>query len=111
MKRNTLAAALALFAAAGAAFADDIGVDPAAFTSSRTRADVRAELQQYQQEHVNPWSHNYDPLRAFRSDTTRAQAKADFLAIRDQVAAGNGEDGGGAGAGPLAQRGTGLKAR
>jgi hypothetical protein len=110
MQRNTLAAVLALVAA-GAAFADDIGVDPAGFASSRTRAEVRSELQQYQRERVNPWSHNYDPLRAFRSDTTRAQARADFLAIREQVAAGNGEDGGAASVRPLAHRGTGVNAR
>jgi hypothetical protein len=97
MNPRILAATL-VAAAAGSAFADDIGVDAALFTGSRTRAEVQAELQQYRplsgQPAFNPWSHNYDPLQSFRSETTRAQARAAFLAARNEVAAGNGEGGG-----------------
>ena len=91
-------AAVLVVAAAGSAFADDIGVDSARFTGSRTRAEVQAEFQQYRplsgQPAFNPWSHNYDPLQSFHSQTTRAQARAAFMAGRDEVAADNGEGGG-----------------
>ena len=75
------------------AYADDITPTPA-FTSSRTRAEVQAELQQYQQQGVNPWARNYNPLQSFHSDKTRAQVTAEFLSDRAEVAASNSEDGG-----------------
>ena len=93
MTRKTLAAALILVAAAGSAFADDITVAPA-FHGSRTRAEVQAELQQFQQQGVDPWARDYNPLQSFHSSKTRAQVTAEFLADRDEVAASNGEDGG-----------------
>jgi hypothetical protein len=96
MNRKPLAAALILVAAAGSALADDITIDTTPFTGSRTRAEVQAELQQYQQQGVNPWARNYDPLQSFRSGTTRAQVTAEFIGARDEVAASNGEDGGAA---------------
>ena len=96
MNRKTFSAALILVAAAGSAFADDITVDNTPFVSSRTRAEVQAELQQYQQQDVNPWARDYKPLQSFHSGTTRAQVTADFLGARDEVAASNSEDGGAA---------------
>lgn len=96
MNRKTLTAALILVAAAGSAFADDITVETTPFTSSRTRAEVRAELQQYQQQGVNPWARNYNPLQSFHSGTSRAEVTAQFLEARDEVAALNSEDGGAA---------------
>jgi len=94
MNRKTLSAALILVAAAGSAFADDITVDTTVFTGSRTRAEVQAELQQFQQQGVDPWARNYNPLQSFQSGKTRAQVTAEFLADRDEVAASNSEDGG-----------------
>ncbi len=94
MNRKTLSAALILVAAAGSAFADDITIETTPFVGSRTRAEVQAELQQYQQQGVNPWAQGYNPLQSFHSGTTRAQVTAEFLADRDEVAAGNSEDGG-----------------
>jgi hypothetical protein len=70
-RKTTLAIVLAALAV-GNAFADDITVDRNAFVSSRTRAEVQAELAQYQQSGVNPWSIAYNPLRNFRSTKTRA---------------------------------------
>lgn len=91
-----LAASIALAAAAfaGAAAADDITIDNAPFASARSRADVQAELQQYRQAGVNPWSTSYNPLRSFAGASTRAQITADFAASRSQAAALTGEDSG-----------------
>jgi hypothetical protein len=97
MNRN-LASALVIAAAAvaGNAFADDITIDNTPFTGTLTRAEVQAALAQYKAAGVNPWSTQYNPLKAFRSTTTRAEVVAEYIASRDQVAALNGEDSGSA---------------
>ena len=64
------------------------------FNGTRTRAEVRAELGQYQQAGVNPWATSYNPLTGFRSTRTRAQVQAEYLASRDAVAAFSAEDSG-----------------
>ncbi len=91
-------AAFAAFAAfAGtAARADDITIDNTPFHSTRTRAEVQAELAQYQKAGVNPWSTRYNPLAQFKSGTTRDEVVAEYKADRDAVAAINGEDSGSA---------------
>lgn len=91
-----LAASIALAAAAfaGAAAADDITIDQNQFVPGRTRAEVQAELQQYGQARVNPWSTSYNPLRSFASTSSREQVTADFLVARGQTAALTGEDSG-----------------
>jgi hypothetical protein len=96
MIRKTLAAALLATLSAGAALADDITVESQAFVSSRTRAEVQADLQQFQRAGVNPWAQEYDQLHAFRSGKSRAQVSADYIAARDQVTALTGEDSGAA---------------
>ena len=78
----------------GAAFAESPGPQSFPFTSSRTVAEVQAELQQYRASGVNPWSTSYNPVRNFKSATTREAVVAEYLAARDQVHAVNGEDGG-----------------
>jgi len=91
---RTLIAAIA-FVAASSAFAESpLAGGDTQFTGSRSRADVQAELQQYKAAGVNPWSQSYNPLRAFHSTRTRAQASAEYLQSRDEVAALNGEDSG-----------------
>jgi len=45
---------------------------------------------------VNPWATSYNPLRAFKSTTTRDAVTAEYVAARDQVAAFTGEDSGAA---------------
>jgi hypothetical protein len=88
---------LAATAAAGSAFAESpLAVQPDPFTSTRTRAEVQAELHAYKQAGVNPWSISYNPLRSFKSAATREQVVADYIAARDQVAAISGEDSGSA---------------
>jgi hypothetical protein len=93
---RTIVSALVLSAAAlaGNAFADDITIAPAFVPSGITRAQVQAELQQYKQAGVNPWSTSYNPLRGFNSAQTRSQVTADYLRSRNEVAALNGEDSG-----------------
>ena len=95
MNRTTLAA-IALFAAAGSAAADDITVDNTTFVSGKTRAEVQAELQQYRGAGVNPWSRAYNPLATFRGEKSRAQVSAEYLQARKEVSALNGEDSGSA---------------
>ena len=45
---------------------------------------------------MNPWSTSYNPLRAFKSNVSREQVVADYVASRDVVAAINSEDSGSA---------------
>ena len=97
MKRNlpfaSLVAAIAL-GYSGVARADDITIDPTPFVSTASRADVRAELEAYRKSGVNPWARSYNPLRHFRSERTRAEVTAEYIAERKAVAALNGEDSG-----------------
>ncbi len=95
MNAKTLATLTLAFAAAGSAFAESPTVDPG-FVSTKSRAEVQAELQAYKQAGVNPWSTSYNPLRGFKSTTTRAQVVAAYLADREAVAALNSEDSGSA---------------
>ena len=95
MNRN-IASILAITAAAfaGNALADDITIDTTPFAATKSRVEVQAELAQYKQAGVNPWSTQYNPLKQFKSATTRAQVVAEYVASRDKVAALNGEDSG-----------------
>jgi hypothetical protein len=96
MNRKTFAAALVLIASAGSALADDITIDSNRFVSGKSRAEVQAELQQFQRAGVNPWAQDYNPLQSFASGKTRAQVSAGYLASRTEVAALSGEDSGAA---------------
>ncbi len=80
--------------AASSAFAETPLVDTTPFVSSKTRAEVPAELQQYRTAGVNPWAQSYDQLRGLRSSKTRAQVTAEYLQSRDQTAALTAEDSG-----------------
>ena len=90
--------AIAAFAAlAGtAARADDITVDNTPFNSVKTRAEVQAELTQFQKSGVNPWSIRYNQLAGFQSTKSRAQVQAEYVTERNQVAALTAEDSGSA---------------
>lgn len=101
MTRNMLlavasAAAVAAIAAAaaitsGKAFADDITIDNAPFVSSRSRAEVQAELTR---TGVNEWTRQFNDAQFMAAYTSRGQARADYLAARDEVKALDGEDSG-----------------
>jgi len=98
MKTSSILLAAALATAGFAAQADEAdgsqyGVQ---FNGSRTRAEVQAELGQYKQAGVNPWSTQYNPLNSFRGAKSRAEVQAEYLASRDAVAAFTAEDSGSA---------------
>ena len=95
---GTAAAALALAAISGAAYADDITIDPTPFVSTKSRAEVRAEVlgraEQIRMAHGEGSPEmNRTP---FHSTLTRAQVRDEYIASRDQVSAFNGEDSGSA---------------
>ena len=81
-------------AAAGNAFADDITMERTPFTSTLSRAEVQADLQQARSTGADPWAQDYDHLAGFHSERTRAEVSAEFITERDEVAAQNGEDSG-----------------
>jgi len=92
MKKITLLA-LSLVAA-GAAFAEDITPDNTALAlSTKTRAQVQAELVQARADgSIKVWSTSYNPLTVARSVKTRDEVKADRDA--NFAAAWYGEDSG-----------------
>ncbi|MCD6078926.1 MAG: hypothetical protein K0R89_2870 [Ramlibacter sp.] len=61
-----------------------------------TRTQVQADLNQYRQAGVNPWSTSYNPLKGFRSERSRAEVQAEYIASRDAVSAMTAEDSGSA---------------
>ena len=87
-------ATAATSAFAGTTYLGDIAVESTPFVSTRTQAEVQAELAQYKQAGVNPWSTSYNPLKYFRSAKARAQVEQDYLASRDEVRAITAEDSG-----------------
>ena len=94
---RTIAIALVAAAAAGTAFAEDYDAyNNIPFESSRTRAEVQAELAQSKASGVNPWSLSYSPLASFKSEKSRAEVVGQYIAARDRVAAMTGEDSGSA---------------
>ncbi|RYZ01574.1 MAG: DUF4148 domain-containing protein [Comamonadaceae bacterium] len=98
MKATRLLLVAALSTAALAAQADPFDAPEFAqqFSGSRTRAEVQADLQQYRQAGVNPWSTSFNPLKGFQGQRTRAQVQGEYIASRNAVAAFTGEDSGSA---------------
>lgn len=95
MNRILSSIALAVAAVAAApAFADTEYTPDPIFVPSRSRAEVIAELQQFQRAGVNPWADEYDQLQAFVSTRTRAQVIAEYMNAREEVARMNAEDSG-----------------
>ncbi|KQT11134.1 DUF4148 domain-containing protein [Ramlibacter sp. Leaf400] len=94
--------AAALLAVSAAAFGGQVlaetpnAVPEQKFVSTKSRADVQAELAQYKQAGVNPWATSYNQLRGFKSTNSREQVTAEFIAARDVVAAFGREDSGSA---------------
>jgi len=95
---SVAAATLAATAMSSSAWADDITIDTTPFVSQRSRAEVRAEVLA---DRAKLSSAGYEwiaqqsaPLPT--SGLTRAQAKADYVAAREEVMARNSEGGGAA---------------
>lgn len=95
MNAKTALTSLVLAAGfAGSAFAESPLVANDTFTSTRTRAEVQAELAAYRQAGVNPWSISYNPVRSFKGTASREAVVAEYLASRGEVRALTGEDSG-----------------
>ncbi|MCD6078034.1 MAG: hypothetical protein K0R89_1972 [Ramlibacter sp.] len=93
-KTFTVAAAVLASAFAASAFAETPTIVTEPFVSTKSRAEVQAELAQYKRAGVNPWSTQYNPLRSFRSAVTREAVTAEYIASRDVVRALGSEDSG-----------------
>lgn len=92
-----IAIALVAATAAGTAFAENYAeYNNLPFDSSRTRAEVQAELAGFKASGVNPWSRSYSQLAGFESQKSRADVVGEYIAARDRVAAMTGEDSGSA---------------
>ena len=92
----TAAAAFALaLMASSNAYADDITVDNTLFVSSKTRAEVQAEvIGQDMSIASSEWAGQMNEQRQAMGDFTRAQATSEYLAARREVSALNAEDSG-----------------
>jgi hypothetical protein len=92
-----IASAVLLAAIGTGVFADELPALPTEpFVSTKTRAEVQAELFAYKQAGVDPWSTSYNQLAGFKSNTSRQDVVAEYLASRDEVAAITSEDSGSA---------------
>ena len=93
----TLAAGLSLLP--GPARADDITVDPTPFVSTRSRAEVRAEVLQGAAQlraGASEWALQQGQPVQMAGGLSRDQVRADYIAQRDAVQAMTGEDSGSA---------------
>ena len=95
------AAAVVAFAAIAStsAHADDITIDPTPFVSTRTRAEVQAEVMgQAEQLRLanSEWATQSNVASLPQSELTRDQVKAEYIAARREVNALNSEDSGSA---------------
>jgi hypothetical protein len=88
--------AVLLAAFAGSALADDITIADDHFVSTRSRAEVNAELAAYRQAGINPWATSYQPLKYFHGTASREAVVGEYLASRNEVKAFTGEDSGSA---------------
>jgi hypothetical protein len=90
---RSIATALAIAAAAVASngFADDITIDTTPFTSTKTRAEVLAELKK---PGPNYWSTQYNMFRDVKRDTNSSEVRNEYIASRREVSALTGEDSG-----------------
>jgi uncharacterized protein DUF4148 len=93
---TTAAAVFAVAAiASGNAYADDITIDNTHFVSSKTRAEVRAEvLAQSLTSASGEWRKQLNDPTPIKSAYTRQQARDEYIAARDEVNARNAEDSG-----------------
>lgn len=96
MNAKIALSSLVLAAFAGSALAETPTVVNEPFVSTKTVAQVQAELAAYRASGVNPWSTSYNPLRNFKSTASREAVVADYIASRNEVKALTGEDSGSA---------------
>lgn len=98
MKSTRLLLVAALATAGFAAHADAFDAPEFAkpFNGTKSRAKVQAELHQFKQAGVNPWSTSYNQRAGFTSGRSRAEVQAEYLNSRERVSAFTGEDSGSA---------------
>jgi hypothetical protein len=115
-----LASSLALAAAAAAAVvaattivandarADDITLDKSPYANSVDKAQVKSDLQRRSEARLYgpDQDAHYNEVRRVQSGYTSAQARADYIAARDEVQALDGEDSGSVYFGKLRPGGT-----
>lgn len=101
MNRSALALAAVLSTIGFAAQAES--PDPAGQYAPAVTQQQAVQAERAQSTHVaapgnsaNPWSTRFNQLDGFRSERSRADVTADFIASRDRVAAFTGEDSGAA---------------
>jgi hypothetical protein len=106
---TVIAATLAASLMAGNAMAEGpIVIESSTpFTSTRSRADVRAEVLEprgaVSAAHTE-WALQHPMMQADAGGRTRAQARSEYIGARDEVRAFNGEDSGSAFTGQRARR-------
>lgn len=89
----------AVIASGKAYAAGDITVDDTVFVSSRTRAEVRAEVLQHPElvtAAANEWVMQHNQASTLASGYTREQARLDYQMAREEVMAITSEDSGSA---------------
>ncbi|NPC58369.1 DUF4148 domain-containing protein [Caenimonas soli] len=89
---TTIALLAAAVIASTPAYADDITIEQSPFVSSRTRAEVSAELKT-PYPGGNPWSGAYNMFQA-RSTSTSEQIQGEYTMNRDSANAFHGQDSG-----------------
>ena len=94
MNRKSLIVGLAIAAAAATVSAESYTEYNTPFVSTAPRAVVQSQDVPAVASATNPWSTSYNPLAQFRSDRTRAEVSADYVAAREAVSAFTGEDSG-----------------
>lgn len=83
MNAKTLAILSLALATAGGAIATENNYPPSEpFVSTKTRAEVKAELADFRRVHGDSWFVAYTPPQDFTSSTTRAAVTADYLTAR-----------------------------
>jgi hypothetical protein len=93
---SVAAATLAAIVMAGSALAETPTIDNTPFISTKTRAEVQAELFSHRDQlssSASEWFLQQNEARNV-SGYTRQQARAEYIASREQVRAMNSEDGG-----------------
>ena len=107
---STTAAVLAFAAiASGNVYADDITIDNTPFVSSKSRAEVQAEVMGQSgllSNASSEWSLQMNGPAQPNSAYTREAAQAEYIASRDEVNARNAEDGGSSYFAPLPRSAT-----
>jgi hypothetical protein len=95
MNKLTFIAAIAI-AASGSAWADDITIDHSAFASTKSRAEVKAELAQARADgSLAAMTADYMPAQRYVSVITRQEVLAEMRVNRDGFArAATAEDSG-----------------